>query len=161
MLEWKEMTFKVLQWISTHFGRAGLETWELHCKIWGFIVIIVNQIANFEMKTTSFISKFDSKFANFASRFEVYQDEVASRLLLVVIFCTMAHNPFVTQGKAIPNKAREDIVDRWLNGTTQRQIGRDLNIPKSKISSTILVNVDTVTTKLGETRHGLQEPKML
>ena len=45
----------------------------------------------------------------------------------------MAHNPFVSQGKAIPNQAREDIVDRWLNGTAQRQIGRDLNIPKSTV----------------------------
>ena len=49
----------------------------------------------------------------------------------------MAHNPFVTQGKAIPNQAREDIVDRWLNGTTQRQIGRDLNIPKSTVQNII------------------------
>ena len=54
------------------------------------------------MKTTSLISKFDLKFANFASKFEVYQDEVASRLLYEFV-CTMAHNPFVTQGKAIPN----------------------------------------------------------
>ena len=77
----------------------------------------------------------------------------------------MAHNPFVNQGKAIPNQAREDIVDRWLNGTTQRQIGRDLNISKSTVQNiigpTILLNVDTVTAKLGETRHGWQEPKML
>ena len=58
-----------------------LGTWELHFTIRGFIVIEANQIANFEMKTTSLISKFDSKFANFASKFEVYQDEVASRLM--------------------------------------------------------------------------------
>jgi len=45
----------------------------------------------------------------------------------------MAHNPFVHQGKAIPNQARKDIVDRWLNGTTRKQIGRDLNISKSTI----------------------------
>ena len=49
----------------------------------------------------------------------------------------MAHNPFVTQGKAIPNQAREDIVDSWLNDTTQRQIGRDLNIPKSTVQNII------------------------
>ena len=49
----------------------------------------------------------------------------------------MAHNPFVTQEKAIPNQAREDIVERWLNGATQRQIGRDLNIPKSTIQNII------------------------
>jgi hypothetical protein len=49
----------------------------------------------------------------------------------------MAHNPFITQGKAIPNQAREDIVDGWLNGTTQRQTGRDLNIPKSTVQNTI------------------------
>ena len=42
---------------------------------------------------------------------------------------------YITQGKAIPNQAREDIVERWLNGTTQRQIGRDLNIPKSIIDN--------------------------
>ena len=36
----------------------------------GFIVIDGNQIANFETKTTSLISKFDSKFANFASKLE-------------------------------------------------------------------------------------------
>jgi hypothetical protein len=61
-----------LQWISTHFGRAGLETsWELGNYvpgIHGFIVVGANQIANFEMKTTGLISKFDSKFANFASK---------------------------------------------------------------------------------------------
>ena len=59
------------------FGNI-LGTWELRSRIRGFIVIEVNQIVNFEMKTTSLISKFDSKFAKFASKFEVYQDEVAS-----------------------------------------------------------------------------------
>jgi len=49
----------------------------------------------------------------------------------------MAHNPFVHQGKAIPNEAREDIVERWLNGTTQRQIGKDLNISKSTVQNII------------------------
>ena len=50
----------------------------------------------------------------------------------------MAHNPFVTQGKAIPNQASgEDIVDRWLNGTTQRQTGRDLNVPQSTVQNFI------------------------
>ena len=49
------------------------------------IVIDDNQIANFETKTTSLISKFDSKFVNFskfdskfvnfASKFEVYLEE--------------------------------------------------------------------------------------
>ena len=72
----------------------------------------------------------------------------------------MAHNPFVNQGKVIPSQAREHIVDMWLNGKTQRQVGRDLNIPKSTISSIILLNVDTVTGKLGETRHDWQEPKI-
>ena len=49
----------------------------------------------------------------------------------------MAHNPFVTQGKVIPNQAREDTVERWLNGTTQRQIERALNIPKSTVQNII------------------------
>ena len=95
------------------FGNI-LGIWELRSRIRGFIVIGANQIANFQMKTTSLIPKLDSKFENFASKFEVYQDEVASRLLYE-FFCTMAHNPFVTQGKTIPNQAKEDIVDRWNN----------------------------------------------
>ena len=61
--------------------RNILGTWELGSSIRGFIVIGANQIANFEMKTTSLISKFDSKFVNFAFKFEVYQDAGASRLL--------------------------------------------------------------------------------
>ena len=59
------------------FGNI-LGTWELRFRIRGFIVTEVNQIVNFEMKTTSLISEFDSKFAKIASKFEVYQDEVAS-----------------------------------------------------------------------------------
>ena len=47
-----------------------LGTWELRYKIRGFIVTDGNQIANFETKTMSLISKFDSKFANFASKLE-------------------------------------------------------------------------------------------
>jgi len=79
------------------------------------------------------------------------------------MFDCIAHNLLVHQGKAIPNQAREDFVDRWFNATTQRQIGRDLSIQKAlfKISTTISINMDTVTTKLGETRHSWQEPKML
>ena len=49
----------------------------------------------------------------------------------------MARNPFGTQRKAIRNQAREDIVDRLLNGTTQTQIGRDLNIPESTVQNII------------------------
>ena len=59
------------------FGNI-LGTWELRFRICGFIVIEVNQIVNFEMKTRSLISEFDLKFAKFASKFEVYQDKVAS-----------------------------------------------------------------------------------
>ena len=47
-----------------------LGIWELRSRIRGFIVVGANQIVNFEMKTTSLISKFDSKFANFASKFQ-------------------------------------------------------------------------------------------
>ena len=47
-----------------------LGTWELRYRIRGFIVLDGNQIANFETKTASLISKFDSKFANFASKLE-------------------------------------------------------------------------------------------
>ena len=61
--------------------RNILGTWELSSRIRGFIVTDGNQIAHFETKTTSLISKFDSKFANFASKFEVYLEEVANRLL--------------------------------------------------------------------------------
>ena len=50
--------------------RNNLGTWELRSRIQGFIAIGANQIANFEMNTTSLISKFDSKFANFASKLQ-------------------------------------------------------------------------------------------
>ena len=70
-MQWKFSCASLLQWISTHFGRAGVEiSWELRCRIRGFIVLDGNQIANFETKTASLISKFDSKFANFASKLE-------------------------------------------------------------------------------------------
>ena len=42
-------------------------------------------------------------------------------------------NPFVKQGKAIPTDVRGEIVERWLNGTSQLQISRDLKVPKSTI----------------------------
>ena len=51
------------------FGNM-LGIWELRSRIRSFIVIGANQIANFEMKTTSLISKFDSKFANLASKLQ-------------------------------------------------------------------------------------------
>ena len=54
----------------SNYNRYIFGTWELRSSICGFIVIGVNQIANFEMKTTSLISKFDSKFANLASKLE-------------------------------------------------------------------------------------------
>ena len=34
----------------------------------------------------------------------------------------MAHNPFIQQGKAIPNNVREEIEERWLNVTGQRHV---------------------------------------
>lgn len=60
--------------------------------------------------------------------------EVADKVAYVAEF-VMAHNPFIQQGKAIPNNIRGQIVDRWLDGTGQRQIGRDLNIPKSTVQN--------------------------
>ena len=50
--------------------RNILGTWELLCSVRGFIVVGANQIANFDTKTTSLISKFDSKFANFSSKLQ-------------------------------------------------------------------------------------------
>ena len=47
-----------------------LGNWEIHYRICGFIVIDGDQIANFETKTKSLISKFDSKFVNFTSKLE-------------------------------------------------------------------------------------------
>jgi transposase len=46
-------------------------------------------------------------------------------------------NPFVDQGKALPSKVREQIVERWLSGTSQNQIARELNVAKSTIWSII------------------------
>lgn len=37
----------------------------------------------------------------------------------------MAHNPFIQQGKAIPNNVGDEIEERWLNGTGQKQIAKD------------------------------------
>ena len=73
----------------------------------------------------------------------------------------MTHNPFVTQGKATPNKAREDIDDRWLNETTQRQIGRDLNIPKSTVHNIIDNFADRGHSnyKIGENKTWLASSK--
>ena len=62
----------------------------------------------------------------------------------------MAHNPFIQQGKAIPNNVREQIVDRWLDGTGQRQIGRDLNIPRTTVQ-----NIIDNFAKRGHSNHGI------
>ena len=67
----------------------------------------------------------------------------------------MAHNPFIQQGKAIPNNIREEIVERWLNGTVQRQIGRDLNIAKSTVQ-----NIMDNFLKRGHSNHGIGGNKM-
>ena len=76
--------------------------------------------------------------SDFKVRFEVAKFdyfEVADEVAYVAEF-VMAHNPFIQQGKAIiPNNIRGQIVDRWLDGTGQRQIGRDLNIPKSTVQN--------------------------
>ena len=60
------------------------------------------------------------------------------------------HNPFIQKGKAICNNVREEIVERWLNGTGQRQIGRDLNIAKSSVQK----NIDNIC-KRGHKNHGI------
>ena len=62
----------------------------------------------------------------------------------------MAHNPFIQQGKAIPNNVREQIVERWLNSTGQRQIARDLNIAKSSVQ-----NIIDNFCKRGHSEHGI------
>ena len=69
----------------------------------------------------------------------------------------MARNPFVTQRKAIRNQAREDIVDRWLNGTTQTQIRRDLNITESTVQNIIdnVVEHGHINYKIGRNRTRL------
>jgi len=73
----------------------------------------------------------------------------------------MAHNPFIQQGKAIPNNVRDEIVERWLNGTGQRQIGRDLlQRLRFKISLIIFANAVTVNSGLGEIECGMQELMM-
>ena len=69
----------------------------------------------------------------------------------------MARNPFVTQRKAIRNQARADIVDRWLNGTTQTQIRRDLNIPEGTVQNIIdnVVEHGHINYKIGGNRTRL------
>ena len=70
------------------FGNI-LGTWELRSRIRGFIVTDGNQIANFETKTTSLRFIWRKWLTDYCKN-----------------SCTMADNPFVTQGKAIPNQAR-------------------------------------------------------
>ena len=65
----------------------------------------------------------------------------------------MAHNPFIKKGKAIPNNVRDEIVERWLKGTGQRQIVRVC----FKLSSIIFANAVTANTGLGEIEYGMQE----
>ena len=101
------------------------------------------------MNTPSLIAKFDSKLRTSLPSSKFISNENLSR-----IFCDMAHNPFVHQGKAIPNEAREDIVERWLNGTTQRQIGKDLNISKSTVQ-----NIIDNFSQCGHSNHEIGENK--
>ena len=57
----------------------------------------------------------------------------------------------------IRNQAREVIVDRWLNGTTQTQIRRDLNIPESTVQNIIdnVVEHGHINYKIGGNRTRL------
>ena len=46
-------------------------------------------------------------------------------------------NSFIQQGKALPERVRHEIVEKWLNGTGIREIGRQMNIAKSTVGNII------------------------
>jgi transposase len=46
-------------------------------------------------------------------------------------------NYFSSQGKATPDSVREAIVEKWLNGTAQAQIGREVRLSRQTVSNII------------------------
>jgi transposase len=46
-------------------------------------------------------------------------------------------NCFPTQGKALPKHVRQKIIDSWLEGKSQAQIGKSLHISKQTISNIV------------------------
>jgi len=46
-------------------------------------------------------------------------------------------NPFIRQGRSLPDNVRGEIVERWLNGSGHREIGRQLNVPKSTVANIV------------------------
>ena len=46
-------------------------------------------------------------------------------------------NPFIWQGKALPNNVRENIVDDWLQDKGPTEIGKELKLDKQTVSSIV------------------------
>ena len=46
-------------------------------------------------------------------------------------------NPFIQQGRSMPDNVRSEIVERWLNGGGHREIGRKMNLPKSTVTNIV------------------------
>ncbi|XP_028408206.1 uncharacterized protein LOC114530785 [Dendronephthya gigantea] len=46
-------------------------------------------------------------------------------------------NPFVKQGRFLPDNVRGEIVDCWLSGNSHGSIGREMNIPRSTVTNVI------------------------
>ena len=113
------------------FGNI-LGIWELRFTIRSFIVIGANQIANFEMKTRV---RFEICELRFQLSLKFIRTWWLADYCKNILYCGSQSFRNSWQGKAIPNQAKEAIVDRQLDGTTQRQIGRDLNIPKSTVQN--------------------------
>ena len=49
----------------------------------------------------------------------------------------MTSNPFTTQGVPIPNKVRDEIVGKWLEGFSLYQIARELNLQRKTVANII------------------------
>ena len=141
-----------LTWVCG-FGNI-LGTWELCCSIRGFIAVWANQIANFKMKTTSLILKFDLNLWTSLPSLKFIKTKWLDNHCESFLY--YGSQSFVIQGKAILSQARgwgQQHKGSWEEIWTFQKA-------PFKIPSTILLNVDTVTTKLGK-RHSWQELKML
>ena len=57
----------------------------------------------------------------------------------------------------MPDNVSNEIVELWLNGSGHREIGRQMNLPKSTVTVTNIVNSETPITGMEDVKPERQE----
>ena len=56
-------------------------------------------------------------------------------------------NSYTTQGKALPDKVRQEIIEKWLNNEGIAEISRQLVLPYKSVSNIVDLWITTGSTK--------------